>query len=512
MSVFMNAGLPYDIVTLRHNYGNQLFIDLNETFDFWRHLGESVTEINIEPDYLPPDWCTILYEMPQIEVFAIKTTLERITKDLLNMHKENPEREFFKNLKMIKANLFTLKEHQTNSKFFEELRPVFPNDTEYFVDTVDVIQCLSVNEILFGLENVKVKFKRFELWDIHHPIQSFIPSEHMPFQGMKLIYRQEMSPDHLKAFLVDKHPNVSDVYLESNFHQFQYPITQLTEIFFTEPFRGCCSLKFLEPMVNLRSLSLRLTREHCLFGHEKINLPKLTKFCMSTNCCQCLAAIANSFPNLIEFDDFVNVNNHLPILEMMFKNWRYLKFMNISCSSNLKNFARLTENMDEPRLELRKLRIYSAQEAQYSGEDFLKMSKFFPHLNSLKVDVNEKIDLSDVVKGILPAFKELTEITISTKTYVDKNRWVADKDTSNAVLEHLEKFGQSLRVRNRFVRFLLGFYNIFSSSSKIVSLPDMDINQAEEASRLYEHLEQLIVFRSTVEIRRSDQQKKQLEF
>lgn len=507
ISTFINAQLPYDIVTVKSRIMVPLYLNLQETLDFWRHLGKSVTEIHVEPNYMPPDWYEILLEMPHLEIFVGKMTLEKLAGELYVLQDENPKREFFKHLKKVKVSLFTLKNIETNTNFFEELQDVTPTDTKFFADTVDVIQCLAVEDVLEGLRKLKLKFKRLELWDIHLPVVKFIPFDDLPFTGMRLIHRENMSPDQLRAFF-HKHPNVNDVYLESHFRYFHFPLSQFTEIYFTLPNADNGTLKFLEPCVNLRTLVIGLTLDICLFGHEPLNFPKLTKFSMGTNCRECLTAMANSFPSLQSYDEVVSTRNYLPILVRKLRNWRNLKEMRITLTQrDLTDLAQLTEQLEgETFLTLRTLNICVEN---CSGEDFVKMSQIFPNLKTLRITINEILDLNEIVQGIVPAFKELIELFVYTKCFSEKDdatkKISVDPDTSNRILKHLEEFGDSLRVR----KFLsLRLRKNISLSQQILTLPDLNVNQSEAAYRLYKYLKQLISFRCSIDFRRSDLQAK----
>lgn len=200
------------------------------------------------------------------------------------------------------------------------------------------------------------------------------------------------------------------------------------------------SLNLLEPLVNLRSITINKYEGECLCTHDKVNLPKLKKLLlidMHIKCSKCLTAIASSFPNLNVFCGSINSQNYAEILEIMFTNWRYLEIMNITSGRKWENFGKLIENLMEQRTHLRTLEIRLDTTLKCSGDNFLRMSKIFPDLTSLSIGpIEYSVNIEDLVKGILPAFKKLTTLCINGG-YVHTNK---------GILEHLELYGQSLRV------------------------------------------------------------------
>lgn len=465
MSVFMNAKLPYQILSVKNTLHSPPIQDFTkETIEFWRHLGQTVTEVHFEGDVdYEHEFETykILFEMPNVQLLSDKKCLNDL---LFELSITRNEREYeharflqLENLKTIKAThcqvyrkcmLFT-----EQNKYLNKLRlqspKEFPNTSE-IVDTVMVVYNPSIyslndlKKILSTLRNLTVNTLKFQTVPI---LKSLFALENIPAKGIKLSYPVRVSPgfDLMKSVL-EKHGNIKEVSLQCQVIRVP-AITQITTLIFTEHKQGADepirSLKFLDALVNLHSLKLQTTDESCLFGHEAIDLPKMKKFSMKAmNCFECLTALANSFLNMSEFDGTIEVLDCLPILKKMFKNWRYLKVMKINSANSLDNLRKSVENLEEPRLYLRTLKITTSLGSYNSAEDFQQLSKAFSHLNTLSISIDAQTVLASLIQGIIPAFKELTTLEITSK----ESKSSLGIHASNAVLEYLEGHGHSLRV------------------------------------------------------------------
>lgn len=479
MSVFMNAKLPYQILSVKNTRNSPPIQDFTkETIEFWRHLGQTVTEVHFEgyvdhEKYQEYEVYKILFEMPNVQLLSAKKCLNDLQFDLsIALNEREYERARFlqlENLKTIKAShcqvyrkcmLFT-----ETTKYLNKLRlqspKEFPNTSE-IIDTVMVFYNPSMyplndlKKILSILRNLTVNTLEFQTVPI---LKSLFALENIPAKGVKLSYPVRVSPgfDLMKSVL-EKHGNIKEVSLQCQVIRVP-AITQITTLIFTEHKQGADvpirSLKFLDALVNLNSLTLQTTDVSCLFGHEAIDLPKMKKFSMKVMICfDCVNALANSFPNLSEFYGSIKDLDCSPILEKMFKNWRYLKVMEINSTNSLDNLGNSVENLEEQRLYLRTLKIKTSLVGSYnSAEDFQQLSKAFPHLNTLSISIDATIDaveknssidaqtvLASLIQGIIPAFKELTTLEITLISFP------LGIHACNAVLEYLEQHGHSLRV------------------------------------------------------------------
>lgn len=449
----MKAKYPYDIVTLKNHYFSHVqapfFKKYEETLTFWRHLGESISEIHFE-NTDRPEMYKILYEMPKIQKCVIAGNLDKATEFLSEMQGENPDQELFKNLKTIEIGGCCLDSSEKILKNVTKLRKIMPSNAEMIISTADVKTMVPLEEIFLVLQQVRIKNLKINLdnWKL----RNFLDTYNLNFESMELSFPKDMTSDSFKT-LVDKHQNTNDVCLQLNFSMTPFSFAQITKINFNalnnysnDPTQ---SLKCLEVLVNLQSLVMELSDRKCVFGHQVIDLPKLKKFrsfWYRISCKNCLIALANSFPNLNEFDCTVHTDDFPPILGIMFKNWRYLKVIVLRMDTfTLKHFEKSVENLREER-NLRTLKIFADTVTGLSPKTlvtFQKISKVFPHLNSLHMDFEKKANIEDVVKGILPAFKELTTLDLSNAKTFDSVKKEANR---NAVLKHLEQNGPSLRV------------------------------------------------------------------
>lgn len=459
MSIFMQASYPYDILTLANGCHSIPFTrNLKETLDFWRHLGQSITDIRFDSS-IDPEMYGILYEMPQIKVLRFKNSLDRVTVGIICMYLTQ-FKPLLPNLKMLIATSCVIGPSKLTLKQAAALRKIFPENIKIKVVGTGAVGGMQVEEILPVLQSVQANMMIVQVDEGPNDIsKSLLATETLPFQCMKLIYPKasaEPSFDFLKAFLA-KHPNVNSVYLECMYVSIPSTLTQITGIKITKdnlknPLR---SMKVLEPLVNLKSIEIYFPEdENCIFGHETVNLPKLCVLSivgMNLKCMDCVTALTSSFPYLSKFEVFQLVfDDYQKVLEMLFKGWRYLKEALLFCGINLQSLGKAFENFGEQRMYLRSLQIISTDVFKISGDDLLKMGKVFPHLNTLSINYDGATgDLEDIVKGIIPAFKELTKLGIGASNHEGPIR----KDTAISVLNHIEKYGQSLRVRKDIKKF-----------------------------------------------------------
>lgn len=456
MTVFMNAKFPYDILTLGFELCDYIYSDWDQISEFWRHLDDSVTEIRVKNE-VQQKLVKIFWEL-RTRSFVVKDGFDIV--DLDQRYVRVPRDEFadFELLdwcETFKAETLTITNLQQTKWDYEEFHDTCSKDAKIFIETVNVAVNVPLDEVFSLLKDVKVNALEISVdGDTEELLQNAIATQNLPVQRIKLVYpTNEPEFDQVKA-LLDKHPNIKEMHLECEFSVFPFPFTQITDLNFTDEDRTGKfrppSFKFLENLINLKSLKVRILDRHCMFGHETVTLPKLRTFQMSgRNCSKCLTALAGSFPDLEKFDGAINVNDYTSILELMFRNWRYLKHMTVSSTVSLRNVNKSVENIQEKRIYLRTLDIKLKYATQYSGDSFLKMSQIFPHLNTLSIYVDERVDLVEVIKGIVPGFKELTTLDIVGNSAAPTTSSKRLKtSTSNDIVEYLIEFGQSLRVSN----------------------------------------------------------------
>lgn len=453
MSIFLNSQYHYDILTMDNgNIYLPCFRNMQETLDLWRHLGQSIIEIYFDNNIRPALY-KMLFEMPQIEVIIFRNGLEEAADDLFMIYDEEPDKKLLPSLKKLVAKTALIEQSKKMLKSVAKLRKIIPKSAEIIVETVTGSISVPFDDILSMTQNVKVNAMEILVIDYPNDIsKKLLVEDSLPFQGMTFLFPADSEPkfNFMHEFL-NKHTNIKDVELECKYAPIPSAFTQITKLHLKgpqghEPLR---SLKVLEPLVNLKSLKISFgDTPQCVIGHEIVNLKKLQKLSMLETlirCPACVTALANSFPYLSQFHGSIVVQEYPSIMGMMFNNWPYLTVMRLRCGTNLENLGKSVENfVDEQRLYLRILEITSTGVTRHRGDDFLQISKIFPHLSTLSIDLDETTgDLGDVVKGIIPAFKELTSLRIAAR-----RSWIPIKtDMSNNILEYLEKNGHSLRVR-----------------------------------------------------------------
>lgn len=451
LSVFMNAKFSYDILTLDNgNIYHPLVNHLDRTLDFWSHLGHSIREIHIANNIRPALY-KIFFEMPQLEVLVFRNSFEEATEGLFLVHDEVQNRPFLPSLKRFVAKEAIIEISKKLSKPIETLRSMIPKSAEIVIERINVYGNDVLEEILSTIQTIQVNAMMIIVRDHQHStIKQLLSCERLPLHYMKFVYssEEESNLDFLNVFLT-KHANIRNAKIDFKYVPIPYPFNQLTKLTIAEqgiePLR---SFKVFEPLINLESIRISFRDKYCVFGHETVNLPKLQKLSMleaNPSCMDCITAMVKSFPSLIKFSGLFNILEFVPMVESMFKNWRYLKEMRVYSEIGIENLGKAFENFeDEQRLDFRLLEICTKGPTRHTGDDFLKMSKVLPHLNTLNIDLDETVtNLEDVVKGIVSEFKELISLVIS-----GRRSWIPIKsDISRSTLDHIEKYGSSLRVR-----------------------------------------------------------------
>ncbi|XP_063701191.1 uncharacterized protein LOC134831401 [Culicoides brevitarsis] len=473
MSVFLNAKYRYQIVTLDNGNIYLPFVnDFDSTIEFWKYLGESVTEMHIYNNIRPALY-RMFFEMPNLKLVSFDGHLTTLTEDLL-MEEDEGDGPMFPSLERIICKKALYGDAMSNDrKKIESLRSLLPENAKIVIDKVEVN---GTNfEELWKTEKVEANDLRiFE--GNEGVIEKLISCETLPVKCTKLIYRDETNPSlsDLNKFLT-KHLNITQIKIASRFVQF--PFTQITHLTISkdgdEPLR---SFKVFQPLVNLERLSIKFRDQvNCLYGHEPIELPKLKKLSLiqtNLHCSNCMKAIASSFPSMEIFHAYINIEDCVSLLGEMFKNWRNLKEMRVVCQYKIQNFGEAFRNFsdDEQQLNFRLLELSSTGQTKLTGADMLKMSKIFPYLHTMAIDMDESVtNLDDVVKGIFPAFKDMTSLQIR-----GRRNWVPIKEeTAKAVVAHIEMHGHSLRA---------------------IDLPLMRIDLANVVPQLYRKLPNLCVY------------------
>lgn len=170
---------------------------------------------------------------------------------------------------------------------------------------------------------------------------------------------------------------------------------------------------------------------------------------------------------------------------------------------------KLVENLTEQRLCLRNLHIYSHNALKCSGDDFLKMSQVFPDLTTIEIaDIQDSTDIEDVIKGIVPAFKDLTSLEIRNKKLSSSKFRV-----SKTFFEYLEQNGHSLRVSRLLISPKISNFYYFSFNQRLV-IPDLSFDAELGAVWLFQHLDQLCFFNDDdrrLWLKRSIEESQQME-
>lgn len=420
MTTFMDAKFPYDILTI-DNQNKQLpfYNELDETLAFWRHLGKTVTEITIgTTNHL--DLYKILFEMPQIRMVTLKNDLEEVAKTLFALWHENPEQKLPASLEKIKIHSTLFNSITMPSSDLLKLNQVIPDDAEVIIDIIDVLS-FQHEDIMIFAQCVNGTSMRIPTRTPRNAImQHLLKLENLPFKDMRFNFdNKQPSFDYIQK-LLETHKNISDIHLTCRASPIPNLFPHITSLHLKyqqhpDPIR---SLKYLESLQSLQILKVSFADNYCLFGHEIINLPKLKELTINNctiYCKSCLISLASSFPNLEKFDGSIQVAQYPMIMDLLFRNWRYLKAMKISCSDTLEHCGQSLTLPEDQRIYLRTLKIKTYTACKLTADDFQKMSKVFPNLNTLNFDFDTKRqDLADVVRSIVTDFKELTTLRITS--------------------------------------------------------------------------------------------------
>lgn len=284
-----------------------------------------------------------------------KKALDEAAKYLCLTFYENQGQKLLPNLKKIVAESAGYELANKTIKRVAKLKKIIPKGAEItvemlhsyigipFDDIISMFQCVKVNSMMTNLE---------EHLQQHNISNKLFTEASLPLQGLEFLwYNNEPRFDFLNEFL-NKHSNITEAKVVCKYVPIPFPFTQITTLdLWTQGQEPLRSFKTLEPLVNLKSLKISFYESGapCVIGHETVNLPKLQEFSMlkvSIHCQGCMTALANSFPHLSEFHGSINVQEYPSIMEMLFKNWRYLKEMRLNCGPNLESLGKLLENND----------------------------------------------------------------------------------------------------------------------------------------------------------------------
>lgn len=503
LSIFMKARLPYDILTVIH------LVD-----DYWLHwpkVSEMITEINFPFNYYrwpdsdssadaekSADVLNILRQTKSLKSIYIHENVTNLTsyfspwgihkifwimRDICSQMRY--EKDHLKNLETLILEEDYISNYTSpsrNGKALKEVQAMFPK-------VKIIIKELRVGHISMDLALPFIQsmnFIRLKLNMNHLKSEDdkiLLETEHLNCERIEFDYSlkypevpsyREFSQDFFKDFLL-KHHYIKDVKLNFYFTEqkqisFQYVFPTITELNISSVpgVTPVQSFKCFEMLENLKVLNMRPSYQHIpepdrhSFGHEPLNLPKLKELVYlyeQISCEECLTALANSFPNLIKCQIGPESCRSIKPFNLCLKNWKYLESLEIRFmrAENQIDNETLFDGIDEPRLHLRKLKLYQkSQRIKYKIPDMLKLSQLFPNLNVFEVDLHDKVyNLGGITKTILRDAKNLVCLKIKAKKRVLKEQLIWN------VVGNVKKYGQNLRVRASNVHLNLTLTYLF---------------------------------------------------
>lgn len=434
ISIFMKAEYPYEILTLI--CWNLKSIE--KTLDFWKKLGRNIKEINIRDGEINLKIVLlILAEMPNIETINYQESLESFMKILIDI---NEKREnLLKNLKKIQVDTFHV-QHQ--GEILMDLCKILPKKIQLIIQEVILSDEKSLQTIFCFPSNVKIITLDLNATNHKLLMQKLFEFKELPFQGLKL-HGEDVSPDHLKS-LLEKHNYLKDLQVWYGNMQNPFPSTQITNLILSHNYaKPITSVKVFEVLVNLKSLEIQLApHEKCNFGHEPVHLLKLEELYLDPipKCAACLFAFVNSFPNLRDFKKtFEFCEEFSEIWQIGMENWKMLDKLQVRCKSNLKTFTEILNHVKSPFVRTLFLNFNDCEDTS----DYSKISGAFAHLRSLMV--NQPGNLKEVIFDFFHPSNNIAFLCILNG--------LCDFDSVNVIVDHLERFGHSLKVSSFIVIF-----------------------------------------------------------
>lgn len=437
MTTFLNAKFPYNILTIdNQSIRLPFFKQLSETTEFWRHLGKTVTELTFSLPSLNPSMYNghagvflgpsdiqkepyeILSLMPRIKKITFKAALSKIAGGLSKYQIKHPGEKLLPNLEQltILSKKFTYSRSPLDN--VKQLRQVIPKKAKISISTIEIAE-FNFNELMSFLEGVTVHEIRMPYTKLTESFMCLLTPDYLPVK--RLIFGSVPPKAGFLKRVLEKHKNISDIHLTLRASPKITAFPQITSLHLPcqherTPMR---SLKLLESLENLQRLKISFTTNDCVFGHKMINLPKLQELIINKTtiyCKNCLLSLAHSFPHLERFDGSIQVAQYPEIMNLLFRNWRYLKAMKLSCSDTLVHCGQGLILPEEQRTRLRSLEIETFIGCKLNADDFRQMSQVFPNLNTLSFVFDQaRQDLADVVESIVEGFKELNKLCFTSK-------------------------------------------------------------------------------------------------
>uniref|UniRef100_A0A336MGH8 CSON015075 protein n=1 Tax=Culicoides sonorensis TaxID=179676 RepID=A0A336MGH8_CULSO len=481
MSIFMKAKYPYQLLTIDNgNIYHPIFKDIGETLEFWQYLGESITDIHIKNN-MRPILYGILYEMPNIKTIYIHDTFDRSVSDFRRLQRDQiSDKPLLPNLETFRTKGTVVEPRGRTLTNVELLKSIITSKFKIQIDGIAAIRNTEYKKIQDVLDVAEINSILFQgTVQVNSNLNDLLNLNKNPFKRIKFNFKDEKVPiDYLNA-LFEKHTNIEMISLVGVIPTKLISYPKITHLHITEQLEDdkIKSLKILEPLVNLKALTISIpATDLCLIGHEAINLPKLLHLeieNMNVSCNECLTALTSSFPYLQKFEGRITQSEPQIHIDLMLKNWKYLTSMKIG-TKNV-NTARLnigqTLNFPEDqRTYLRTLKITARPAFKLLDEEIVKLGILFPNLNSFSLTYDHTSEnLANLTKCILSSFPELTKLSIDAYCFsVDFT-----EEESELVIENIKQYGKKLRV---------------------LETPVLNTNLNEAALSLYRSLENLVLF------------------
>lgn len=459
MSVIMSAKFPYEIVSVM-NRNEIIYNKFKDLKMFWQFLGMTLTELIVEDlDY---SCFELLTEMENLQKLKYRNFLSLIG-NLEIMTQTGKKLTQIRILNFGKIDLKVLGEN------IQVIRHVMPNIEEM------TAELLFVNEE-GTLDQYLSFFMSLNLFLADIPgINVVLKKDVLKYQdtNINVIDFHAFHDFNLLKNALEIHPKIREVHLACKIVPGEC-FSKITKLLLSLNKFTC--LDQLSNLSNLKSLELDCKYQGCSFGHNSLKtLEKLENVIVrwkECKCQDCFLALANSFPNVKNFE----ISHHQGdidqwIIQLFFRNWKFLEKLKIASMPASYTLADALPFTETARPHLRHFHLGSA--IQLTVDSFCKLLCICPELHTLSL-VFERVDLTllQMLQIIIPQFRNLNFLHI----YSNPNSTVlstVDHDDCLASIQHITEHGKSLRA---------------------LTLPTVQDLNEDSILDLFEHLEQMNQF------------------
>lgn len=468
LSIFNNAKLPYDILTI----GYDVKVNLKE---FGHHFGTSIKEVifsNIEywrrsNEFVIHQTYSILLEMPKVTSLTFEfINLRQVAKIFEKIHTNEPN-SFLHNLKTL-----TFKTSQGKTLImdsYQSIKQFISNETRIIIEHLSLTESDDVRKHLRCISD-SAQFKHLYL-DISRlsnaDMEALLEISNLNCCFIEFGSEQFPCPLYLEAFF-NKHKNIHDVrlHIRSLPPAVEFPQIKALHLDLRQDVK---SFKPLEYLVNLEDLLIGLddwnTYKRCSFDHEPITLKKLRRlrFRGSTFCEKCLNALTKSFPNLK--DILILSEDHMTFKTFkLLSNWQYLERVQLVIDHFVMEANGFEEFEEEQssRTYLRELKIGSSKELSVTADVLTKVGKLFSNIVNISLWSQNIIlpSFDKLVRAVVPAYEgTLNKLKVLKISSSNSNIRIVYERKNLA--KYLNEHGYKIKVRMKLKHFIYKNVKLF---------------------------------------------------